>query len=339
MIKTFFYLLAAGLLAVPALAQDIEVNRSTLGMFQPLPEAAENPKNPGSKAKIELGRKLYYDTRLSKDRTVSCQTCHDLSSFGDHGTPTSEGIGGQLGGRNAPTVYNAAIHISQFWDGREPDVERQAMGPPLAGPEMGMPSPEYVEKVLKSIPGYVELFKKSFPNDEQPVTFANMGNAIGAFERNLLTPSRFDQFLEGKEDALTNDEKKGLNTFISVGCTTCHNGAGVGGHLYQKVGLVEPWPGIKDKGRSEVTGNKAEEYFFKVPSLRNISETGPYFHDGSVADLAVMVKQMAKYQLGRELSQEDTESIVTFLKSLKGEIDEAYIKEPELPADGPNTPK
>lgn len=314
------------------------VNRAALGMFQPLLEVAENPANPLLDAKIDLGRMLYYDTRLSKNRSVSCNTCHDLSNFGDDGLKVSKGIHEQTGGRSAPTVYNAAIHIAQFWDGRAPDVEAQAIGPVTNPIEMGMPDPDYVLKVLKSIPGYVEAFASAFPGEADPMTYDNVGNAIGAFERKLLTPSRFDDFLKGDDTALTEPEKHGLNLFVTTGCTVCHNGMGVGGHLFQKLGLVKEWP-TEDLGRYEFTKNEADKYFFKVPSLRNITETGPYLHDGSFDSLEEIVAKMAEHQLGRVLAEEETKAIVTFLASLTGRIDEEFIKKPELPADGPDTPK
>lgn len=331
-------LLLLGLISSPVAKAETEVNRAMLGMFQPIMEAAENPANPLSDAKVDLGRMLYYDTRLSKNRTVSCNSCHDLASFGDDGLATSKGIDAQLGGRSAPTVYNAAIHIAQFWDGRAADVEAQAVGPILNPIEMGMPDEAYVLRVLKSIPGYVEAFAKAFPEDPESVTYANVGKAIGAFERKLMTPSKFDDFLKGDEKALTDAEKHGLNLFVTTGCTVCHNGMGVGGHLYQKLGLVKEWP-TKDLGRFAATKNEADKYFFKVPSLRNITETAPYLHDGSIASLEEMVAKMAEYQLGRTSSAEDTKAIVAFLGSLKGRVDENYIKKPELPADGPDTPK
>jgi cytochrome c peroxidase len=331
-------LLLLGLISSPVAKAETEVNRAMLGMFQPIMEAAENPANPLTDAKVDLGRMLYYDTRLSKNRTVSCNSCHDLASFGDDGLATSKGIDAQLGGRSAPTVYNAAIHIAQFWDGRAADVEAQAVGPILNPIEMGMPDEAYVLRVLKSIPGYVEAFAKAFPEDPESVTYANVGKAIGAFERKLMTPSKFDDFLKGDEKALTDAEKHGLNLFLTTGCTVCHNGMGVGGHLYQKLGLVKEWP-TKDLGRFAATKNEADKYFFKVPSLRNITETAPYLHDGSIASLEEMVAKMAEYQLGRTISAEDTKAIVAFLGSLKGRVDENYIKKPELPADGPDTPK
>ncbi len=327
-----------GFLSTVPLAAETIVNRAALGMFQPILEVADNPANPLSDAKIDLGRMLYYDTRLSKNRTVSCNTCHDLASYGDDGKPVSTGIHEQTGGRSAPTVYNAAIHIAQFWDGRAADVEAQAVGPVTNPIEMGMPDPDYVVRVLKSIPGYVTAFAQAFPDEDNPITYSNMGKAIGAFERKLMTPSRFDDFLKGEDGALNDEEKHGLNLFVTTGCTVCHNGMGVGGHLFQKLGLVKEWP-TKDLGRFEFTKNEADKNFFKVPSLRNITETGPYLHDGSVESLEEIVAKMAEYQLGRVLSGEEVKSIVAFLGTLKGRVDAAYIKEPELPADGPDTPK
>lgn len=338
MIRHILLLAAFSLAGASCLHAETIINRAALGMFQPLIEVAENPENPVTDAAVNLGRMLYYDTRLSEDRSLSCNTCHDLASYGDDGLKTSKGIGDQVGARSAPTVYNAAIHISQFWDGRAKDVEEQAIGPVTNPIEMGMPDPAYVLKVLKSIPGYVEAFKATFPDDEEPLTFVNVGKAIGAFERKLMTPSPFDDFLKGDDAALTDAEKHGLNLFITTGCTVCHNGMGIGGHLYQKLGLVKEWP-TEDLGRYEVTGVETDKYFFKVPSLRNITETAPYLHDGSVETLPEIVSKMAEYQLGRILSDEDVDAIVTFLGALKGRVDEDYIREPELPADGPDTPK
>ncbi len=323
---------------IPLAQAEVQVNRAMLGMFQPLPESAESPENPSNPAKVKLGRMLYYDTRLSKDRSVSCNTCHDLASYGDDGAPVSTGIGQQKGGRSAPTVYNAAIHIAQFWDGRAPHVEAQAIGPVLNPIEMGMPDETYVLRVLNSIPGYVELFKEAFPDEDTPLTYENVGKAIGAFERGLLTPAPWDAYLKGDDSALTDPQKEGLNLFINKGCVTCHQGAGVGGHMYQKLGLVKEWP-TEDKGRAEVEGFEAMEGFFKVPSLRNITETAPYLHDGSIGTLEEMVKKMAEYQQGQILTDEETAKIIEFLGALRGEIDEEYIAKPELPEDGPDTPK
>ena len=336
--KSLIPLFLVSLCLAPNLPADVEVNRAMLGLFKPLAKSAENPDNPFNNAKIKLGRMLYYDPRLSIDHKVSCNTCHDLASFGDDGLPTSLGVGNQKGGRNAPTVYNAAIHIAQFWDGRAPDVETQAVGPVLNPIEMGMPDAQYVLKVVGSIPAYRDLLAKAFPDDKEPLNYDNIGKAIGAFERKLLTPSRFDTFLEGDDDALTDAEKKGFNTFLAKGCATCHNGMGVGGHMFQKLGLVKPWP-TDDPGQGGVEGFEAMKGFFKVPSLRNITETAPYLHDGSIASLEEIVKKMAEHQQGLTLTDEETASIITFLKSLKGEIDEDYIAKPELPPGTGKTPK
>ncbi len=337
MMRRFLLLALVGLNSSALFAQT-EINRAMLGMFQPLLEVAENPANPLTDAKVDLGRMLYYDTRLSKDRSVSCNSCHDLASFGDDGHSVSTGIKQQKGGRSAPTVFNAAIHIAQFWDGRAADVEAQAVGPVLNPIEMGMPDADYVLRVLNSIPGYVEAFSKAFPGEEKPLTYENVGRAIGAFERKLLTPAPFDAFLKGDDGALTDEQKRGLNLFVTTGCTVCHNGMGVGGHLYQKLGLVKEWP-TQDLGRYEATKVETDKYFFKVPSLRNITETGPYLHDGSVESLDEMIARMAEHQLGRSLPEAEVKAIASFLGSLKGKVDAAYIAKPELPADGPETPK
>ena len=262
---------------------------------------------------------LYYDTRLSKDHSTPCNTCHELDSFGDDGAPVSTGIAGQKGGRSAPTVYNAALHIAQFWDGRAADVEAQAIGPITNPIEMGMPDEAYVLKVVKSIPDYVEMFKTAFPDSKEPVTYESVGNATGVFERGLLTPAPWDAYLKGDEKALTDNQKKGLNLFMTKGCITCHQGAGVGGHMYQKLGLVKPWP-TKDKGRAEVEGFELMEGFFKVPSFRNITETAPYLHGGSVTAIEEIVKKMAEHQQGHILTDEETVLIINFLEALKGEI-------------------
>ncbi len=315
------------------------LTESFLPLFKPLPTEVASPDNELTKEKIDLGRMLYFDKRFSKNQDVSCNSCHDVAKYGTDNAAVSTGHRNQKGGRSAPTVYNAALHIAQFWDGRAPTVEEQAKGPPLNPIEMAMPAKEQVEKVIESIPGYLEAFKKAFPGEADPITFDNFGKAIGAFERRLLTPSRWDTFLKGDKSALTEEEKKGFETFATVGCANCHNMVGVGGHMYQKVGLAKEWPGLKDLGRFEATKQEQDKYVFKVPSLRNITETGPYFHDGSVTDLRTMVKMMAEHQVGRTINDDQTNSLVAFLKALKGELPKEYIKEPALPSSGPNTPK
>ena len=334
--KTTLALLAA--LTGTAMAQ-ADLTEAFLPMFKPLPTEVASPDNDLSEARINLGRQLYFENRISKGEKLSCNSCHKLDAFGQDNLPFSPGHEGKLGGRSSPATYNAALHIAQFWDGRAPSVEEQAKGPVLNPVEMGAPSEEFVIKVLKSMPGYVEAFKAAFPGEADPITYNNFGKAVGAFERKLLTPSNWDAFLKGNKDALTAEEKKGFATFAKTGCVTCHNGAGVGGHMFQKLGLVKEWPGLKDNGRSDVTKNEGEKHFFKVPSLRNITETGPYLHDGSVKSLDEMVKMMAEYQLGKKLTDEETASIITFLKALKGTPDAEYIKAPKLPESTPETPK
>jgi len=325
---------------VQTTAAKTEVDTALLGPYQPLPTQAILRKGePISEEQTALGRMLYYDTRLSKNHDVSCNSCHQLDNFGVDNKPLSEGHRKQLGTRNSPTVYNAAGHFVQFWDGRAADVEQQAEGPMLNAVEMAMPNKAAVVKVLKSIPGYAKPFKAAFPQDKDPVTFDNVTKAIGAFERKLLTPSRWDQYLEGEKDALSADEKEGFKQFIGAGCPTCHTGAYLGGHMYQKAGLVKAWPNQKDQGRFEVTKVDSDRMMFKVPSLRNVEKTAPYFHDGSVAKLDEAVKMMANYQLGRTLNDEQAQSIIVFLKSLTGTIPTEYIKQPALPKSGPKTPK
>jgi len=300
-------------------------------MFAPLPEVMASVSNPITEAKIELGRMLYYEPRLSKSRKISCNSCHQLNRYGVDGERVSDGHLGQKGDRNSPSVYNAAGHFVQFWDGRAPTVEEQAKGPVLNPVEMGMPSEKEVVAVLKSIPGYAQAFRRAFPQESDPVTFDNMARAIGAFERKLLTPSRWDKFLGGDSKALSEAEKAGLNKFLDAGCATCHMGAYLGGSLHQKLGLFKPWPDTSDPGRFRVTKKEEDRMVFKVPSLRNVEKTGPYFHDGKVQTLEEGVKLMAEYELGKKLSEADARALVAWLKSLTGELPLEYIRAPQLP--------
>ena len=316
-------------------------------LFGALDAEAKNEANPWTKDKADLGRMLYFDPRLSKNHDVSCNTCHDLGSFGvdvrmqgGARSKTSEGHKKAFGDRNSPTVYNAAFHLAQFWDGRAADVEEQAKGPILNPVEMAMPDEARVVETLKSMPGYVEAFGKAFPGESDPVTYDNLAKAIGVFERKLVTPSRFDTFISGDASALSDAEAAGLKTFMDVGCTQCHSGALLGGNQFQKLGSVKPWPNLEDEGRYTVSKSAPDKYSFKVPSLRNIAETGPYLHDGSVADLETIVEKMAEHQLAKgKLSKAETQSIVTFLKALTGEVDKAYIAKPTLPESTPETPQ
>jgi cytochrome c peroxidase len=324
-----------------ATSANAALDPAKLAMFGALPDAFESADNPLTPEKIALGRMLFYDTRLSLSREISCNTCHLLDNFGVDGHAVSEGHKKQVGKRNANTVYNAAGQFVQFWDGRAANVEEQAKGPIVNPVEMAMPAEASViaDSRLAEIPEYVELFKKAFAGEAKPVTFENLAKAIGAFERKLVTPSRWDKFLKGDASALTEAEKKGAQTFIETGCTTCHMGPLVGGNMYQKLGLVQPWPNQADLGRYEVTKSESDKMFFKVPSLRNIEKTAPYFHDGSVATLPEAVKLMAKHQLGKTLTDEQTESIVTWLKALTGTVAADYVAKPALPPDPTSKPK
>jgi cytochrome c peroxidase len=303
-----------------------------LAIFQPPLARLDNlPRSTEDQAKVDLGRHLYYEKRLSSNNQIACNSCHLLDQYGVDGLAFSLGVPGTPVGRNSPTTYNAFFHIAQFWDGRAATVEEQAKGPILAGKEMGMPSPEAVVAKLKGIAAYPPLFKAAFPRDTDPVSYNNVGTAIGAFERNLVTPGRFDDFLAGDASALTAKEQRGLKTFVTTGCVTCHTGPLVGGNSYQKLGLVKPWPNQDDPGRSAVLKNDAYKMFFKVPSLRNIEKTGPYFHDASEKDLAKAIVKMAKHQLGRELDSTQVAEIEAFLKCLTGELPVDYLKKRELP--------
>ncbi len=315
-------------------------------LFGALSPEAKNEANPWTQPKADLGRMLYYDPRLSKNHDMSCNSCHDLENYGvdirevdGKRAKTSGGHKKAFGARNSPTVYNAAFHLAQFWDGRAADVEEQAKGPILNPVEMAMADEASVLVLLRSVPGYVEAFKTAFPADADPLTYDNMAKAIGAFERKLVTPSKFDAFIAGDASALSNAEAAGLKTFMDVGCTQCHSGALLGGNQFQKLGSVKPWPDTQDEGRFALTKSAPDKFSFKVPSLRNITETGPYLHDGSVESLEVMVQKMAEYQLAKgSLTNEETQSILTFLAALKGDVDAAYIKAPTLPENGPDTP-
>jgi cytochrome c peroxidase len=340
--------LAVGLIGVVATTSfsfssgsgsDVALLKKAQQFFKPLPkEMPAPPDNPTTKEKVELGKKLYYDPRLSLSGVISCNTCHNLATYGVDNVPTSLGHKFLTGGRNAPTVLNAGFHIAQFWDGRAKTLEDQAKGPILAHVEMAMPNPEFVVLKLKTIPGYVEEFKKAFPNEKDPITYDNVAKAIAAFERTLVTPSRFDKFLKGDTKALTKKEKEGLRLFIDKGCAGCHNGVAVGGGMFTKFGIVKPYP-TADLGRYRVTKKEEDKFVFKVPSLRNIAMTYPYFHDGEVWDLRDAVRIMGETQLGIKLTDKEIDAIVAFLNSLTGDVPEEARTLPILPPSTPETPK
>jgi len=314
--------------------------------WQPLPEKAPAPEdNPTTEDKVELGKKLYFDPRLSETGTVSCNTCHNVMEGGDDGRPSSMGVHGRIGPRNAPTVWNAAFQSTQFWDGRADSLEEQAKGPLLAHPEMGMSSHDQVMDRVREVPGYVAEFKDVFGGDN-PVNIENAVDAIGAFERTLITPnSPYDQYAKGDKDALTEKQKKGMQAFQQAGCTSCHSGPAFNGpqmNMEQGQGFFQKFPTftdneyvekydlMADKGRAEATGNDAHKHMYKVPTLRNIELTAPYFHNGAVKTLPEAVRVMAKTQLNKELSEQQVENIVAFLNSLTGEFPE--ITMPRLPS-------
>ncbi len=271
---------------------------------------------------VELGGRLFHEPALSGDGTVSCRSCHDLENGGAGNRRFSAGIGGKEGAINAPTVYNAAFNFVQFWDGRAATLEEQVGGPVTDAREMGG-SWDVALRRLREDASYRELFARVFPDG---VTEANVRSAIAAFERTLTTPnSRFDRWLAGDRNALTPEEHSGYERFKSAGCIACHQGRNVGGNMFQRFGVMGDYFADRgnvtsaDYGRYNVTKQESDRYFFRVPSLRNVALTAPYFHDGSAETLEQAVKIMAKYQLGRPLPEEDVANIVSFLKTLTGD--------------------
>ena len=316
----------------------VQVNAEALQLFAPLPAVMSSPDNPVTDAKVTLGRILYYDPRLSANQKISCNTCHPLDAYGAESKSVSTGFKNQQGKRNAPTVYNAAGHFVQFWDGRAPTVEEQAKGPITNPVEMAMPSHAAAVQVIASMPEYVALFQSAFPEDKDPITYNNMALAIGAFERGLVTPSAWDAFIQGDQSALTDAQKSGFNTFAATGCQWCHAGPYVGGSAFQKLGVVKPWLNQSDQGVYQLTKDDMDKMVFKVPSLRNIKKTGPYFHDGSVPTLDQAIRNMAVHQRGVTLTDAQVKSIEIWMESLTGQIPMSYIKPPELPKSTSQTP-
>ena len=307
--------------------------KDKLSVFAVLPFEALNVTNITSAEKVKLGQILYFDKRLSKNNTISCNSCHNLATGGVDNESTSTGDTGENGGRNSPTVLNAALHFSQFWDGRAKDVEEQA-GMPIMNPiEMAIPSKDFLVKRLSEIKMYKDLFHKAFPEDKQPLNYNNIAKAIAAFERQLLTPSRFDEYLQGNTTALTVQEKKGLLSFINIGCVSCHSGSLLGGNGFQKFGVHQNYwevTGSKkvDEGVFAISKQEYDKYKFKVPSLRNSTLTKPYFHDGSVNDLKRVIEIMAQIQLNYQIDKNEVDNIAAFLNSLTGKVPEQFIKEP-----------
>ena len=318
-------------------ADDAALRAEASAVLAPLPPAPPVTNT----AAVELGRMLYFDPRLSRSQAISCNSCHNLGLGGVDLQAHSIGHGWQFGGRNAPTVLNAVFHLAQFWDGRAPNLEEQAKGP-IANPVEMANTHDAAVATLKAIPGYHPLFAAAFPGEEDPVTIANVARAIAAFEATLTTPDApFDRWLAGEDSALSAEQKRGLKLFLDTGCAACHNGPLLGGNGYQKFGVVE-MPSERvvpraDRGRQEITGDEADAYVFKVPSLRNVALTRPYFHSGAVWDLAEAVRIMARSQLGTTLTDADARAIKAFLESLTGRQPE--VAYPVLPPSVAATPR
>ncbi|MES1206489.1 MAG: cytochrome c peroxidase [Pseudomonadota bacterium] len=310
-----------------------EINPRLLRRFKPV--AGAPAAEPVNADRVILGRYLFYEKRLSSNGQIACSHCHALTRFGIDGQPTSVGAGGIRGHRNSPSVFNAATHIAQFWDGRASNVEEQATQPIMNPTEMAMPNEEAVTRVLRRIPTYVRLFNQAFPGESKPISMKNVGEAIGAFERGLVTVSRWDKFIAGDMTVLTAAEKHGLRVFLDVGCVTCHTGPQVGGTMLQKLGAVIPWPDQEDLGRVAVTRMPSDRMVFKVPSLKNVDRTAPYFHNGGTTNLQDAIRLMGHYQLGIDLTPDEVQSISIWMGSMTGEIAPAYIAPPRPPEESP----
>jgi cytochrome c peroxidase len=315
-------------------AADSTLIAQARALFKPLPKAVASPGSTAASQQIALGRALFFDPRVSLDGTVSCARCHQPALYGTDGLALPIGVQSRVNPRNAPTVLNASLQFVEHWRGDRASVEDQATKALVGPPSFGLPDYATAVVRLKAL-GYEALFRTAFPTDSQPMTVDNWGRAIGAYERTLLTPSPFDRFLGGEPGPLDAHAKAGLQKFIGFGCGGCHNGVGVGGGLYQKFGLVRDyWTATGstqvDRGRADVTHNPADLYVFKVPSLRNVAMTPPYFHDGSVATLASAVRVMGEVQLGRELTPADVDDLVAFLRSLTGTLPERFAQAPVL---------
>ena len=331
----------ASAMALASAASASELRDEALEMFAALPSTipalTDNPVTP---QKIDLGKALFFDPRMSASGVFSCNSCHNLATGGDDNMPTSIGHGWQKGPRNSPTVLNAVFNEAQFWDGRAADLAEQAKGPVQAGVEMAN-TPANVVATLNSMPQYQDWFKASFPGEDDPVTFDNFAKAIEAYEATLITPAPFDAFLNGDDNALTDEQKEGLALFMDTGCASCHNGVNIGGTGYFPFGLIEK-PGADvlppdDRGRFAVTETADDSYVFRAAPLRNIDQTAPYFHSGKVWDLEVAVAIMGTSQLGTELNDDEVDKIVAFLGSLTGEMPQ--VTYPFLPTETLDTPR
>ena len=317
------------------------IRAQAAALFEVVPAVApELADNPLTDEKVELGKMLYFEPRLSSSWLISCNTCHNLSLGGIDLMETSIGHGWQKGPRNAPTVLNAVFNLAQFWDGRAADLEEQAKGPVQAAVEMAS-DPDRAIATLRSIPEYRDLFAKAFPGEGEPVTFDNMARAIEAFEATLVTPGApFDRWLAGDDAAMTEAQVEGLEVFVSKGCSACHAGVNFGGEGYFPFGVVQAPPEeirpAGDLGRFSVTNTEADQYVFKSPSLRNIEITAPYFHSGKIWSLEEAVSIMGSAQLGAVLTPDEVTAITAFLETLTGR--QPQVEYPVLPSHTADTP-
>ncbi len=314
---------------------DADIAPQHLFMFKAMHAAA--PVSGQEQLRIDLGRRLYYDVHLSENGSVSCNSCHQLDQYGvDPGKAVSIGHDKRPGGRNSPTVYNAGLQFVQFWDGRAATLAEQAAGPMLNPVEMGMSGQAAVLTYIHSRPEYLRQFHEAYPGSADPATFDHVTDAIAAFEAGLQTPGRWDKYLEGDAGGLTEAEKQGLRVFLRTGCAACHAGVDMGGNSYEQLGAAHNWPDKSDQGRGGVTHRPNDAMYFKVPTLRNVEKTGPWFHNGQVKTLDDAVRQMARYEAGQRLSDADVQSIVTFLHALTGTIPQQYIQMPPASSTAAN---
>jgi cytochrome c peroxidase len=325
--------LLAGCRSASTQDESSDISPQHLYMFSAL--RAPAPPSGVNALRVNLGRRLYYDEHLSKNESISCNDCHQLTKYGvDPRHAVSNGWDGTPGGRNSPTVYNAGLQFVQFWDGRAPTLAAQASGPMMNPVEMGMPEAATVLAYIHANPNYVKEFKAAYSGMKDPIVMENVTDAIAAFEEGLLTPSRWDKYLQGEVNALSDEEQKGLRVFLDSGCASCHAGEAMGGNSYAQLGAYRNWPDQKsDTGRFAVTHQDRDRMYFKVPMLRNVAETGPWFHNGKVQTLDEAVRLMSQYETGKKLSDREVASIVSFLHVLTGEIPQQYIQKP---SDEPN---
>lgn len=330
-----------GVGSVGATSDDQALLDRAQALFKPLPDSSALENTSLTPERVALGKALFYETRVSSDGRQGCVSCHNPAYHGGDSLPLSMGIHGKVLPRNAPTVFNTSLLVAQHYGGNRTSVEDQAVKALTSLVAYGNATYEQAEKKLVQL-GYQPWFDKAFPGQAKSVTVQNWGIAIGAFERTLLTPAPFDAYLKGNHQALSAQAKQGLKTFIDTGCAGCHSGVTVGGQSFQKFGITQDYWLVTgstekeafkgyDKGRYQDTKNEADAFMFKVPQLRNVAMTPPYFHDGTAATLPQAVRIMAQLQLGKQLSDAQVADIVSFLESLTGEVPADFAKAPALP--------